>query len=614
MRPDLLRKYAVLFVFAGTAGLFCAPAADHASDPWIIETATARFSNYRDLGDLLDLLPGIRMRNTGAYGQSMDFNIGPDNAQNAVILMDGVLLADPWQGIMNIRLIPVVMVERIEFFPDMNPFGIVSAGGAVNIVMKKSQSNRPVTLLDYRTGNPQLQELYASLTQSFGKKLDMALGAGTTQSGETPTGKAYKSQYLHTRISYAVCRRLKVSYHYIRGISETDYPYLFRIPWDSTGSIIQYVKHARTDHIFRAGGQFARRSLNLQLAHSRPGYEFPDNAGCLPKHTRFQLNVRDTLLTIPFFYGMHGSREQFTTPVSRFSRSTYGAFWMGTLSLPPYLQSRICFDLVRTGSHTAAFLKGLDVSRFAGPWQIGAGYSEGLQPAGAGTEAGLPFPACLPRSTDEYLARLDTSVILPGTNLAPLRRRTGYVSLSWHWGRFFHMRSRAYLTKIRNGLYYINREDGEYIPRNMLEKSLAGIEAVFQAGPFKGFEAAFTGNWCQAENQYGGTLADRPSLWGSGRASWSFWLFHGDLGIHLQAGMRFWSEYWSLDAISAAAPVLVPVDPAVVPDLKITLTVLRNAQISYAVDNITGGDVFQVPGLLLPAQTHRIGVLWNLYD
>lgn len=95
-----------------------------------------------ELGQLLDQMPGIRVRRSGGLGSRMNFSVNGLNGKAIRFFMDGIPM-DYFGSAYSINTIPASALERIEVYKGVFPgeLGNDALGGAVNLITKASKTN-----------------------------------------------------------------------------------------------------------------------------------------------------------------------------------------------------------------------------------------------------------------------------------------------------------------------------------------------------------------------------------------------------------------------------------------------------------------------------------------
>lgn len=111
-----------------------------ASSVQIITSQEIRQANPNSLGDLLDYIAGIDLRNRGSFGVQADLSLRGSGFEQVAVLIDGINVMDPQTGHHNLD-IPLTLfdVERVEVTKvgDSAFYGAGALSGSVNIITKK---------------------------------------------------------------------------------------------------------------------------------------------------------------------------------------------------------------------------------------------------------------------------------------------------------------------------------------------------------------------------------------------------------------------------------------------------------------------------------------------
>jgi outer membrane receptor protein involved in Fe transport len=144
----------------------------------VIAKEGLNFLDYRYLGGILETFPGVFIRdhfNTGDYNQ---LNIRGVDWRSIAITANGRLMNDPSSGVYNLYQFTPEYADRIEFVSGPRSFlyGLNSAGGAVNLVTKNYNSNRPLTKLNYAETSYRYQYSDGTFSQNISRKVNFTFG------------------------------------------------------------------------------------------------------------------------------------------------------------------------------------------------------------------------------------------------------------------------------------------------------------------------------------------------------------------------------------------------------------------------------------------------------
>ncbi len=117
----------------------------------IITDSAINFIDYTNSGDLLQMTPGIFIRDLGSAGQLDGITMRGIDGRGIAFMSDGILLNDPLTGIFNPNLYPTENIEHAEIITGTQAFlyALNSTGGAVNFVSKSKKALRPYSRIRY---------------------------------------------------------------------------------------------------------------------------------------------------------------------------------------------------------------------------------------------------------------------------------------------------------------------------------------------------------------------------------------------------------------------------------------------------------------------------------
>jgi vitamin B12 transporter len=95
--------------------------------------------HYSTLDDAFRNIPGVNVVQQGTYGKLSTLSIRGANANQVLILVDGVRVSSPTVGLTDLSDISPDLIERIEVIrgPQSTLYGADAIGGVVNIITKK---------------------------------------------------------------------------------------------------------------------------------------------------------------------------------------------------------------------------------------------------------------------------------------------------------------------------------------------------------------------------------------------------------------------------------------------------------------------------------------------
>ncbi|RKR11546.1 outer membrane receptor protein involved in Fe transport [Flavobacterium sp. 90] len=119
----------------------------------VIETKDAANRNLQT-NELLDRSAGVRIRQNGGMGSSVNYNLNGMSGNSIRIFIDGIPLST-YGSSFNLNSIPPALIERIEVYKGVTPAYLAddALGGAINVVLKKGAKNTLNASISYGSFN-----------------------------------------------------------------------------------------------------------------------------------------------------------------------------------------------------------------------------------------------------------------------------------------------------------------------------------------------------------------------------------------------------------------------------------------------------------------------------
>ncbi|MBL7074322.1 TonB-dependent receptor plug domain-containing protein [candidate division KSB1 bacterium] len=160
----------------------------------IIDGEEISHMHYKELGDILQVLPGVYGLNLGNVGQPSTVTLRGADSKSVLFLVDGQPMNDVQTGYFEVNLIPVEMISRIEIYEGESFNGYSAPGGVINVVIKDQEFPKPYTRILYQNGFYDYSRTDIELIQNITPRLNLALGGGLTLLAREPAD--LKSQNL----------------------------------------------------------------------------------------------------------------------------------------------------------------------------------------------------------------------------------------------------------------------------------------------------------------------------------------------------------------------------------------------------------------------------------
>ena len=144
----------------------------------IVTKEDLHWLDYRSLGGILESVPGVFIRQQNSAGQYDQLNIRGIDWRSIAITMDGRPLNDPASGIFNLSHFTTEYADRMEIITGPRAFiyGLNGTGGAINLLTKNYNSNRPFTKLNYSETGYNYQYSDGTFSQNISRKVNFTFG------------------------------------------------------------------------------------------------------------------------------------------------------------------------------------------------------------------------------------------------------------------------------------------------------------------------------------------------------------------------------------------------------------------------------------------------------
>ena len=592
---------------------------DSLSSPISLPITEAYKRNYRYLGDILATLPGLWVRDLGATGQWASFRMAGSDENQPLVLLDGRPLTNPWTSICDLNLIPVEMISQIDVYPSQNPFGFSAIGGLINIVTRDVPSHRPYSKFVYRTGGHNFSDLDITYGQKISSRFEILSGALLQKYGENLPDKKFKGQQIRSKIKITLSRSIGLRYSVLHNKSDLDIPYSIPIPGDTLSLAAPHQKRSRFDHSLAVDLAAWGIQNTLSIDHTAISYDLSDNqtgtsTSYTAQSTALRFHQRTVILGLPLTLGIRAQRRQFRNSGGIWHKDTIiHGFFRGDLAV--FGRFRNSFQVnphVSTDDHLRWLLSNRLSFRIAERWSIWAGYAEAVRDPSLGERFGYPFLPTVSVTQGQLWVRHSVMDMMANPDLEPEFSKALETGMHWKW-RAVQTYLRGYTRTARNLIRAVE-SDGGIRFTNKTKETFHGMEARIRLGPWWGFRSEATLNLIQAKDIDKNNLLERPNAWGNGTVSWAHDFFEGDLEVNGCLGVRYWTGFWRLVGDTPESSTLLYQNPGLMLDFKIWCTVIKNATVSFAVDNILGTDVAYVSTFPMPQQAIRLGFSWELYD
>ncbi|HTO92993.1 MAG TPA: TonB-dependent receptor plug domain-containing protein [Bacteroidota bacterium] len=181
-------------------------------------TGDIHWIDYRYLGGILETFPGISLRDQVSEGQYTQIALEGVDWRGIAFSANGRPLADPASGIFNMYNFTPEYADRIEVVSGPRAFlyGLNSTGGAVNLVTKNYNSNKPFTKFNYAEGAYGYSLVDGTFSQNISRRTNITVGFQHQVTDGRFAGEAHDAWNSREKVRFNISRDLNVIFsHYL---------------------------------------------------------------------------------------------------------------------------------------------------------------------------------------------------------------------------------------------------------------------------------------------------------------------------------------------------------------------------------------------------------------
>ncbi len=170
------------------------------------------YVDYRYLGDILETVPGIFIRDQFNAGGYNELNIRGTDWRDIAITSNGRLLNDPASGIYNLYHFTTEYADRIEIITGPRAFlyGVNSPGGAINLVTKNYNSNRPFSKINYTESAYGYQYSDGTFSQNISRKINLTFGFQHQSTDGRFANSAHEAWNIRVKLRYNLSKDVNI--------------------------------------------------------------------------------------------------------------------------------------------------------------------------------------------------------------------------------------------------------------------------------------------------------------------------------------------------------------------------------------------------------------------
>lgn len=183
----------------------------------VVETKAASLQSVQT-NDLLNRTAGVRVRQNGGLGSSVDYNLNGMSGNSVRIFIDGLPVSTYGRSF-SLNSIPPALIERIEIYKGVLPAHLAddALGGAINVVLKQEVTNNLTASVSYGSFNT-LQSNFSGMYRNASGLTVKASGFYNYSDNDYEVwGKFVRNILPNGRYDYVRARRFNDAYRSVGG-------------------------------------------------------------------------------------------------------------------------------------------------------------------------------------------------------------------------------------------------------------------------------------------------------------------------------------------------------------------------------------------------------------
>jgi len=175
-------------------------------------SADIHWIDYRYLGGILETFPGVSLRDQVSEGQYTQPALEGVDWRGIAFSANGRPLTDPAAGVFNLYNFTPEYADRIELVSGPRAFlyGLNSTGGAVNLVTKNYNSNKPFTKFNYAEGAYGYSSVDGTFSQNISRRTNITVGFQHQVTDGRFSGEAHDAWNSREKIRFNLTHDLNI--------------------------------------------------------------------------------------------------------------------------------------------------------------------------------------------------------------------------------------------------------------------------------------------------------------------------------------------------------------------------------------------------------------------
>jgi len=197
IKPKYVLKDVVVTATRIPAKIFTIPAS-------ITSITREEIEDYDELSKLMELTPDAVINKTGFLGSLKSLSLRGSTYQQTLFLLNGRELNDPQNGGLDLNLIPLNAIDKIEIVRGgaSSLYGANAFGGVVNIITKSFYENKPYAKVSVKNGSYNTNITEVEFGRGIGENLDFYLTWNMKKTDGHRANSSSDSKNLFGKIRY----------------------------------------------------------------------------------------------------------------------------------------------------------------------------------------------------------------------------------------------------------------------------------------------------------------------------------------------------------------------------------------------------------------------------
>jgi len=579
---------------------------------------------FLSLNSLLDYLPGIYQFGVQSPGQSRSVLINGSRDNNSVILINGLPVQDYLKGAPDFSLIPVENIKNITFYPGLNPFGINTIGGVINIATKEFDFNKPYTKFVYRSGSGLFSDFDVTYGQSITRKINLISGVMMKKFGvkkstnqELPYRK-YNAQKTRTTLEYSMNNNTNFQYSVLSNRHDLRIPY--NVPFNEDSSATPSRNIFRIDHTLFSSLNLNNLDSDLWLNYTSEEINLKEFRFYPQKNLSLQSGqakfLQRTKIYIPVNWGFDYSRCSLTDTSSR-KRSFYQNNLFIQLLFPIIHNIHFLTEFhYHNTKYTDPSVKfsGLMLYAPTNKLDFTVEYDQNTHAPELQQVYGIPIFYNTPLTDNNYTVRNDDTAYNTNYDLIAENSQRIQFHAQYNNVQNFGLTTLLYYQTCNNLITVNQLNQDKHIFDNSYNTTYTGMNSTIFLKIFKNLHLSSLLNVIKTVKKNNLEHIDLPNIQGLTSLSWNHDFFKEDLHVTLFASVKYWSEFHLYTLTDDHTFIRQLVEPSAVLNVKASLRFMEHTYATFAFDNVLNKKISDKYHVFIPHTFYRIGISWELFN